>query len=98
MFKAGKRVSHPALALIVVATPSPEAHFVRLGVLVGRNIVRDAVPRNRLRRILRESFRTHAGSWFGRSLDCILLARPPAKSFKTRADADAVVEKLLTRL
>lgn len=96
LFKTGKRVSHPALTLIV--SDRTDGSCIRLGVIVGKAIANDAAPRNRLRRIIRESFRINAGAWSGRSLDCILLARPSAKSFEKRAQVDEVVQKLLMRL
>lgn len=102
VFKKGKRVSHPALVLIVLPNPpsagSAASGPVRLGVIVGKSIVRDAVPRNRIRRILRESFRIESARTPPPPADCVLLARPGAKIFKTRSDADAVVRQLLSRI
>lgn len=96
VYKNGKRAAHRGLVLIVSAQGDSNSGgpAVRLGVVVGRNVARDAVPRNRLKRILRESFRIHADRLAPHPMDCILLARPPAASLKTRQEADGILEKL----
>ena len=45
----------------------------RLGMAIPRRRVRRAVCRNRIKRVLRESFRTHCGELAG--LDLVVLAR-----------------------
>jgi len=97
VYKKGRRVSHSSLVFLVSDPEAPEA-LIRLGVVVGRRVARDAVPRNRLKRILRESFRHLAGAHIPGPADCILLARGSATSLKTRAAADAVLRRLLSKL
>jgi ribonuclease P protein component len=48
--------------------------FPRLGLAIRRKYVRSAVQRNRLKRLIRESFRLHQGE-LGQ-LDLIVIARP----------------------
>lgn len=90
-FARGGRISQPALTLIV--SPQNSGAGIRLSVVVGKKIFRDAVRRNRLRRILRESFRLTAPCQA--AADFVLVAKEAARSFKTRQDADAVMRKLL---
>lgn len=46
----------------------------RLGLAIGKKYVKSAVARNRLKRLVRESFRRHQGILAG--LDIVVLARP----------------------
>ena len=54
----------------------------RLGLAVAVRAAGGAVARNRLRRIIRESFRLHQGSL--PALDLIVSARPPARAAAPR--------------
>lgn len=47
--------------------------FARLGLAIGKKQVKLAVVRNRLKRLIRESFRLH--QWHLVGLDCVVLAR-----------------------
>lgn len=95
VFKNGNRIPHRTMVLIALIRPAPS---VRLGVVIGRNILKSAVARNRLRRILRESFRQEAGQLPAPAMDCILLVRASARSFQRRKDADEVIQKMLRKL
>ncbi|WP_163836335.1 ribonuclease P protein component [Spartinivicinus ruber] len=50
------RASHPNL--LILATPSSH-HQARLGLVVGKKNTKKAVSRNRIKRLIRESFRCH---------------------------------------
>ncbi|NVJ66041.1 MAG: ribonuclease P protein component [Gammaproteobacteria bacterium] len=47
--------------------------YPRLGIIVAKKNVRLAVDRNRLKRLIRESFRTHNQAL--PAIDCVILAR-----------------------
>lgn len=47
--------------------------FPRLGLAISRKVAKSAVARNRLKRIVRESFRCHR-QWLG-GLDCVVMGR-----------------------
>jgi len=84
IFKHGRRVALPVLALhwhkpsagdAVAAVEAP-ASGARLGLAVSRKVDRRAVGRNRIKRVLRDSFREHR-----RLLadgDYVVVARPAA--------------------
>lgn len=55
IFKCGRRAATPRLALHWQATATP----ARLGLAVSRKVDPHAVGRNRIKRILRETFRQH---------------------------------------
>lgn len=63
IFKHGRRVALPVLALHWQApssdTADPDRHGPRLGLAVSRKVDPDAVGRNRIKRALRETFRHH---------------------------------------
>lgn len=60
---------------IVLASPN-HLPYARLGLAVSRKAAGDAVPRNRLKRLIRESFRLHQP--LEPSVDCVVMARPGA--------------------
>lgn len=65
------RVAHPNLLLL--ANPNSLDH-PRLGLIVAKKHVRTAVKRNRIKRVVRESFRQSQHELGG--VDVIFLARP----------------------
>jgi ribonuclease P protein component len=82
IFKHGRRVALPVLALHwhrpsagddEAAMPEPGA---RLGLAVSRKVDRRAVGRNRIKRVLRDSFRQHRGLLADG--DYVVVARPAA--------------------
>ncbi len=102
VFKIGRRFSRPELVLIVAPTASIDATpTIRLGVVVNRSVSKESVRRNRIKRLLRESFRlivpTISESAGPGGADCVLLARPSARTWKGRGDADSVIRTLLGR-
>jgi len=58
--------------LTVLATPNELGH-VRLGLAISKRIIKNAVGRNRVKRLVRESFRQHQQSLIG--LDIVVLSR-----------------------
>ena len=54
MFAQAAKISHPPFLLLYRANALGHA---RLGIIVGKNIYKRAVDRNRIRRVIRESFR-----------------------------------------
>ena len=67
----------------------------RLGLAISRKVARSAVSRNRIKRLVRESFR----HWQARmdALDIVILGRPGV-STQTNKVLDAALEKLWTQL
>lgn len=53
-----------------------ETPWARLGLAVSRRVARQAVRRNRIKRLIRESFRHHKTQVAG--LDLVVIARPAA--------------------
>lgn len=69
--------------------------YSRLGISIGRKVSPRAVVRNRLKRVLRESFRS--AQFKLPSIDVIVQVRPPAAELNNR-DWRAVVDNLLAQL
>lgn len=86
------RVKHRGLTLL--ATPNTLDH-ARLGLAISRKVAKSAVARNRIKRLVRESFRTHQGHLD--ALDIVVLARPGLGEFSNKELATALVT-LWTRL
>jgi ribonuclease P protein component len=66
--------------------------YPRLGVIIGKQHVRRAVDRNRLRRVVRESFRHHQEKLKG--LDIIVLLRSQCTPL-LRDDVDTIWQQLV---
>ena len=64
--------------------------LTRLGVIVGNRCARAAVERNRIKRIIRESFRT--ADFEGTLLDIVVIAEPSAATRSTRELSDILRE------
>lgn len=73
--EVGTRTHGRFVTLIVVENTVGRA---RLGCAVGRR-VGNAVVRNRLRRLLREIFRHHAGGW--PAVDLVVIGKPELAGF-----------------
>ncbi|MFK8031750.1 MAG: ribonuclease P protein component [Gammaproteobacteria bacterium] len=58
---------------IVLARPN-QLPYARLGLAISRKAAGDAVPRNRLKRLIRESFRCLPADYPG--LDFVVMAKP----------------------
>lgn len=76
VFKQVKlRVSNPAFLALARENPGVER---RLGLVVGRKAAARAVDRNRLKRLIRESFRRNCQL---EGLDVVIVARPAARAY-----------------
>jgi ribonuclease P protein component len=73
VFKAGRRCGDAWFTVISAHGPGPVA---RLGLAVSRKVSRSAVQRNRIKRLVRESFRQHSPHL--PALDIVVMARPGA--------------------
>lgn len=73
VFKSGRRRSDSCFTVIAAPGPGPTA---RLGLAVSRKVSRSAVQRNRIKRLVRESFRKHSANL--PALDIVVMARPGA--------------------
>lgn len=71
MFEEGRRFSAAHWTVVVGRSPLPQP---RLGLAISRKAAPRAVDRNRVKRIVRESFRHRQTSLAGR--DLVVLARP----------------------
>ena len=89
VFDAGRRVAAPALALHWLPTTQP-----RLGIAVSRKVDPDAVGRNRIKRTLREAFRTLRPQLL--PADFVIVARTPAATLDN-ATLRSVFSQLLQR-
>lgn len=75
VFRTGRRRGDPCFTVIAASGPGPAA---RLGLAVSKKVSKSAVQRNRIKRLVRESFRQN-GAHFGQ-LDIVVMARPGAAS------------------
>ncbi|MBN7138153.1 ribonuclease P protein component [Lysobacter enzymogenes] len=91
IFKHGRRVALPVLALHFQADPDLPA---RLGLAVSRKVDPNAVGRNRIKRILRDAFR-HLRAELAPG-DYVLVARPGASKL-SGPELRAAFEGLLKR-
>lgn len=76
VFDGATRVGNRWLTLLAVA--NPDSASPRLGMAIAKRRIRLAHRRNRLKRIVRESFRHHQHQLGG--LDCVVLAGNAAQS------------------
>jgi ribonuclease P protein component len=67
-------------AYFTVLTRSNELGFPRLGMVISRKSAQTAVARNRIKRVIRESFRQHQQG-LG-STDCIVIARENLEKYE----------------
>lgn len=71
--------------------------YGRIGLIVGKRIAKKAVTRNKIRRVIRESFRSQQKKFTG--MDMIVIARKHCDKLskqKLREGIDRLWEKLLT--
>ena len=89
--------SHASRYLVVYAFPRADAEAdARLGVSVGRK-VGGAVERNRMKRLLREAFWTHAER-LPEGHDFVLVARPDAAKLAEEQGEAGIAEALAALL
>lgn len=70
VFQQPIKINHPLAS--IYARPSLSAH-ARLGLLVSKKAIKHAVARNRIKRLVRESFRAHLSEL--KAVDIIYVAR-----------------------
>jgi ribonuclease P protein component len=87
VFDAGRRVAAPALVLHWIQAPAP-----RLGIAVSRKVDPRAVGRNRIKRVLRDAFRTRRAQL--QPADYIVVARAAAATLDNAALRDAFLQAL----
>ena len=80
--------------MTVLASPNQHPH-PRLGLAISRKVARSAVARNRIKRVIRESFR-HWQTRLG-PLDIVILGRGGVSARTTR-ELDTALEKLWLKL
>ncbi|MGN7833081.1 ribonuclease P protein component [Pseudoxanthomonas sp. 22568] len=90
VFEQSRRTSDPLLSLHWLAGEQP----ARLGMAVSRKVDRRAVGRNRIKRQLREQFRSLRSQLPGG--DYVVVARPPAAA-ASNAQLRATFLRVLTR-
>ncbi|MEO8401640.1 MAG: ribonuclease P protein component [Gammaproteobacteria bacterium] len=83
--------------LLILCRPNQKKH-ARIGVIVGKRFVNSAVDRNRIRRVVRDSFRLNQEKLIG--LDIVVIARQQCDTLskdKIRKGIDDLWERLLTQ-
>lgn len=80
MFREGTRVGDSCFSVVSAAGAG---HEPRLGLAISRRVARSAVARNRIKRVVRESFRRNRGRL--PALDIVVLARQAATGTDNRA-------------
>ncbi|MBX2857126.1 MAG: ribonuclease P protein component [Cellvibrionaceae bacterium] len=86
------KVSHPQLLVLAKHANTPQS---RLGLVIGKKNVKHAVHRNRLKRLIRESFRLKQHNL--PAIDAIVLARRGADTL-SNAELFSILDKLWTRV
>lgn len=82
--------------LLALFKPNQQPH-ARLGLIVGKRVAKLAVTRNKIKRILRESFRLHKHQLTG--FDIVIITRQPCNNLdkvNIREGIDKLWEKWLT--
>ncbi len=92
VYAKGRRVGNEMFAANMLANGTGSA---RLGLSIAVRAAGGAVRRNRMRRLIRESFRLHRRTL--PAVDVIVSARPPARG-ASAAEQRAALERLWERL
>lgn len=92
VFNARRVMSNPAFRLYHAPGTHGEA---RLGLAISRKVARRAVDRNRIRRLVRESFRRHRSALM--AVDCVVLGRSGITGLDNAA-LTALLDQLWLRL
>lgn len=94
MLKGGRRVQEKLLTLVVLATVAPGIAGARLGLAISARAVPNAVGRNRIKRLARESFRACRAQL--PAADLVLQARAGAAAAEG-SEIRATLERLWRR-
>ncbi len=84
---------------LLVLCKSNQKEHARVGIIVGKRVAKHAVTRNRIRRVVRESFRFNQARLTG--LDIVVIARQQCdilSNEKIRKGIDDLWERLLKNL
>lgn len=85
--QADYRASAQAFLVLAKETGSAGSTVSRVGTVVSKKVAGNAIERNRIRRLIKESFRTnvdHGG------LDVVVVARPPVRHQPNREMLDVL--------
>ncbi|WP_347402035.1 ribonuclease P protein component [Ectothiorhodospira lacustris] len=92
VFKDAHRVSQPPFTGLWALNPTAGP---RLGMAVAKKNVRQATQRNRIKRLIRESFRRHRSDMA--PMDMVIMCKPGAQRFNN-ADLHQALERLWKRM
>lgn len=90
LFKSGKRI-HSEYLTVILSTNTSDVR--RLGLVVGKKVRKEAVRRNRMKRLLREFFRLNKHR-LSASQDILIVARKDFSFMKYR-DLSSKLEEVL---
>jgi ribonuclease P protein component len=94
LFKSGKRI-HSEYLTVILSTNTSDVR--RLGLVVGKKVRKEAVRRNRMKRLLREFFRLNKHR-LSASQDILIVARKDFSFMKYRDLCSALEEVLAGRM
>ncbi|WP_338031732.1 ribonuclease P protein component [Ectothiorhodospira shaposhnikovii] len=92
VFRDAHRVSQPPFTGLWALSPTAGP---RLGMAVAKKNVRQATQRNRIKRLIRESFRRHRSGMA--PMDMVIMCKPGAQHFNN-ADLHQALERLWKRM
>jgi ribonuclease P protein component len=95
VFDESKKVNHRHVLILYSPNQKPHA---RIGIIVGKRFANSAVDRNRIRRVIRDSFRHVKDSLAG--IDIVVIARSQCDTLSKatlRKGIDDLWKRLLTQ-
>lgn len=92
VFAKPYKITHQSLLALYQPNHLPHA---RLGIIVGKHLVKQAVDRNRLRRTIRESFRHHKNTLKG--LDIIVILRSKCSAYMKQTKVGGISEQTVKK-